>query len=63
MQRATYIPIQQDNDDYWTEDTPLFVGKFSSYHNEERMVQGKLAISDERYFDVCSEIVPIANPR
>lgn len=27
------------------------------------MVQGKLYASDEKYFDVHQEIVPIANPR
>ena len=62
MKRTAYIPIQHE-DDYCRYDTPLFVGKFSYYHNQERMVQGKLYTSDEKYFDVHQEIVPVANPR
>src|SRR5512135_538543 len=61
MKRNIYIPIQH-NDDYWMHDTPLFVGRFPYYRNEERMVQGKLYTSDERYEDVHPDIVPIANP-
>ena len=61
MKRTAYIPIQHDADD-WTYDTPLFVGKFPYYRNEERMVQGKLNVSSERYSRVHQEIVPIASP-
>jgi hypothetical protein len=62
MERTAYIPGKHE-DDYWSYDTPLFVGKFPYYRNEPRMVQGKVHVSEERYFDVNLEIVPISNPR
>ncbi len=51
MDRTAYFPITHD-DDYWQHDTPLFVGKFPYYRNEPRMVQGKLYVSEERYWPV-----------
>ncbi len=55
--------MTHDDDDYWTSDFPLFVGKFPFYRPEERMVQGKVHLSHEPYFDVSHEIVPIRNPQ
>lgn len=59
MKKTAYIPIQHE-DDYWMFDTPLFAGKFSYYHNEERMVQGKAYMTEERYSWGYNEIVPLS---
>ena len=54
---------QAVQDDFWTHDTPLFEGSFRFYRNKPQPVRGKIHLSDEQYFDVNREIVPIANPR
>jgi hypothetical protein len=36
---------------------------FRYYHSEPRKVWGKIHVSNEQYFDVHQEIVPVANPR
>ncbi len=58
MNNAVYIPVQHE-DVYWTHDIPLFVGSFSYYRYERRMVQGRIHLAGERYFDVNQEIIPI----
>lgn len=63
MERTAYIPITHDDDDHWQHDTPLFVGTFSYYRMEPRMVQGKIHLSEETYVDVSREIVPIRQTR
>jgi hypothetical protein len=60
MNVATYIPIAHD-DDYWTQDIPLFVVNIPYYHNKPRMVQGRIHMAEERYFGSASEIVPLKN--
>lgn len=61
MDFTNYLPVAHD-DDYWTHDIPLFVGKFRYYRNKPRMVQGRVHVADEQYVDVNQEIVPIARP-
>jgi len=56
MNFATYIPVTH-NDDYWTHDIPLFVGKFPYYRNKPRMVQGRIHLSEERYSAGYNEII------
>jgi hypothetical protein len=59
MDRTAYFSVEH-NDGYYTQDAPLFVGKFPHYQNEPRMIQGKLYVSDERYYtSLVSEIVPL----
>jgi hypothetical protein len=60
MNLATYIPIAH-NDDYWTSDIPLFAVTIAYYHNNPRMVQGRIHTAEERYFGSASEIVPLKN--
>jgi len=59
MNFATYIPIAHE-DDYWTQDIPLFVGKFPYYRNQPRMVQGRIHLSEERYRAGYNEIIPLS---
>ncbi len=61
MNRTAYIPVTHEDDDYWTHDIPLFVGKFPYYRNDPRMVQGKIHTAEESYFGAASEIVPLKN--
>jgi hypothetical protein len=58
MNRAVYIPPQH-NDDFWTHDTPLFVGKFPYYQNDPRMVQSRLHVSKENFQYETHEIIPL----
>ncbi len=58
MNRTVYISPQH-NDDSWTHDTPLFVGKFPYYRNDPRMVQARLHISDEKFRYEKHEIIPL----
>jgi len=61
MNNAVYIPVKHD-DDYWMHDTPLFIGKFPYYRNEPRMVQGKLFVSEEHFYNrLVSEIIPLSS--
>ena len=62
MNLATYTPIAHD-DDYWTLDIPLFVGRFPYYRNDPRMVQGKIHTVEESYFGAASEIVPLKHKK
>ncbi len=58
MNLAEYIPVPH-NDDFWIHDTPLFVGKFPYYHNEPRMVQTRIHLSDEKFWYEKHEIIPL----
>ncbi len=58
MTHAVYTPITHD-DDYWTHDTPLFVGRFPYYRNDPRMVQGRIHVSDEKFSYDKFEIIPL----
>jgi hypothetical protein len=58
MNRTLYIPPQH-TDDFWTHDTPLFVGTFPYYRNDPRMVQARLHVSDEKFRYGKHEIVPL----
>ena len=63
MDRTAYIPVQHD-DGYYTQDTPLFVGKFPYYRMEPRMVQGKLYLSQETYdHSFVNDIIPSTSKR
>jgi len=62
MNLATYTPIAHD-DDYWTHDIPLFIGKFPYYRNDPRMVQGRIHTAKESYFGAASEIIPLKNKK
>jgi hypothetical protein len=57
MKLAEYLPVQHD--DFWTHDTPMFVGKFPYYRNEPRMVQARLHVSDEKFRYEKHEIIPL----
>jgi len=59
MNFAAYIPIAHE-DDYWTQDIPLLVGKFPYYHNQPRMVQGRIHLSKEHYRAGYHEIIPLS---
>ena len=59
MQLTDYIPVTHD-DDYYTHDTPLFIGRFPYYRHEPRMVQGKAYIAEERYSWGYKEIIPLS---
>jgi hypothetical protein len=59
MNRTAYIPVTHDDDDYWTHDIQLFVGKFPYYQNDTRMVQGKIHLSDEKFRYREHEIIPL----
>ena len=61
MTQAVYTPVTHD--DYWTHDTPLFVGTFPYYRNNPRMVQGKIHTAEESYFGAASEIIPLKNKK
>lgn len=58
MNFAEYIPTTH-NDDFWTHDIPLFVGRFPYYHNKPRMVQGRIHVSDEKFCYDKYEIIPL----
>lgn len=58
MNRTVYIPVTHE-DDYWTHDTPLFIGKFPYYRNDPRMVQGRVHVSDEKFWYEKHEIIPL----
>src|SRR5260221_7089547 len=53
---------QTTDDDFWTDDVVLFEGTFRRNGNRPQPVRGKLHVSDEKYFHVNPEIVPISNP-
>jgi hypothetical protein len=60
MNLAAYTPITHE--DYWTHDIPLCVGKFPYYRNEPRMIQGKIYVSEERFYHtLVSEIIPLSS--
>jgi hypothetical protein len=59
MNLADYIPVTHD-DDYWTQDIPLFVVTIPYYHNKPRMVKGKIHLSEERYSYGYREIIPLS---
>ncbi len=56
----THQPFE---DDFWTHDTPLFHGSFRYYKNISQPVRGKIHVSNEGYYNVKHEIVPIATPK
>ncbi len=59
MKLTDYIPIRHE-DDYWSYDIPLCTAQFPYYRNEERMVQGKIHVSQEHvYTGIVREIVPL----
>jgi len=63
MNRTVYIPVNHEDDDYWTYDIPLFVGTFRSYRNKPRMVQGRIHVSEERYSWGYKEIIPLSEKK
>lgn len=63
VKQTEYIPINHQ-DDYWTHDIPLFIGRFPYYRNDPRMVQGKIHLSEEQiYTRIVREIVPLQKER
>src|SRR6266567_6432445 len=59
MNLAQYMPVTHADDDYWTHDIPLFVGRFLYYRNAPRMVQARLHVSDEKFRYDKHEIIPL----
>jgi hypothetical protein len=51
-----------DQDPYWNEDTVFFTGTFGYYRNKPQKVWAKFHVSDERYYAIDREIVPIKTP-
>ncbi len=63
MNLATYTPIAHD-DDYWTHDTPLFIGTFRYSRNNPRMVQGRVHVSEEHFSNSSvNEIIPLSTKK
>src|SRR6266568_7358029 len=58
MNYAEYIPISHD-DDYWIHDIPLFIATIPYYHNKPRMAQGKIHLSEEKFWFQKHEIIPL----
>ncbi len=54
---------EQPLDDFWTDDVALFEGVFRYYRKKPRPVRGKIHLSQERYFAIDREIVPIKTPQ
>ncbi len=64
MTQAVYTPVTHNDDDYWTHDTPLFVGKFSYYRHDPRMVQGRVHVSEEHFNNSSvNEIIPLSTKK
>lgn len=53
---------KQSIDDFWTHDAPLFVGQFPYYRNDPRMVQARLYVSEEHFYNsLVSEVIPLSS--
>ena len=64
MNLTRYIPVTHDDDDYWTHDTPLFVGTFRYYRNKPHMVQGRVHVAEEQFRDSSlNEIIPLSTKK
>jgi hypothetical protein len=57
MNITEYVPVTHD--DFWTHDAPLFVGMFPYYRNDPRMVQGRIHLSDEKFWYDKYEIISL----
>jgi hypothetical protein len=51
--------IDTVEDEFWTERLPFFTAQFPTYYREPQQVHGRIHASDERYFDVSHEIIPL----
>jgi hypothetical protein len=55
--------ISTPEDDFWTEHTQLFTAQFPSYYTKPQKVWGRFHTSDEKYFSVQHEIIPLTEKK
>jgi hypothetical protein len=63
MKTAMYNRSSAVEDEFWTEHLQLFTAQFPSYSTKPQKVWGRFHISDERYFAVQQEIIPLTQRR
>jgi hypothetical protein len=63
MKAGTQKRISTIEDDYWTEYLQLFTAQFPSYYTKPQHVYGRFHTSEERYFAVQHEIIPLSEKR
>jgi hypothetical protein len=63
MKAGTQKRISTIEDDYWTEHIQLFTVQFPTYNTKPQKVWGRFHTSEERYFAIQHEIIPLSEKK
>lgn len=63
MKTATHKRSSTVEDDFWTEHIKLFTAQFPTYYTKPQIVHGRFHTSEESYFAVQHEIIPLSEKK